>query len=161
MKKKGVRVAIQKGVTIAVSVACALLTGITPTCLADDSSSSLASMVSKVHYETLPNGVRVILYNRGIAPVFSGAVVVRVGGSDEIVGQTGISHLFEHMAFKGTRTIGTKDFGREQRLLARLEELALESNAAQDLSPEQREEWDDIHKDLKEIWISDDFSRRY
>ena len=76
---------------------------------ADDSSSALASMVSKVHYETLPNGIRVILYNRGIAPVFSGAVVVRVGGSDEMMGETGISHLFEHMAFKGTRAVGTKD----------------------------------------------------
>ena len=80
--------------------------------LADDSSSALATMASKVHYETLPNGIRVILYNRGIAPVFSGAVVVRVGGSDEVMGDTGISHLFEHMAFKGTRTVGTNDFGR-------------------------------------------------
>lgn len=128
---------------------------------ADDSSSALATMVSKVHYETLPNGIRVILYNRGIAPVFSGAVVVRVGGSDEVAGETGISHLFEHMAFKGTRDIGTKDYGKEQRLLARLEEIAAESKAAQDLSPEQKKEWDEIHAELKKIWISDDFSRRY
>ena len=129
--------------------------------LADDSSSALAAMASKVYFETLPNGLRVILYNRGIAPVFSGAVVVRVGGSDEVLGQTGISHLFEHMAFKGSRTVGTEDFGREQRLLARLEELALESNAAQNLTPEQQQEWDEIHQDLKELWISDDFTRQY
>lgn len=129
--------------------------------LADDSSSALAAMASKVYSETLPNGLRVILYNRGIAPVFSGAVVVRVGGSDEVMGETGISHLFEHMAFKGSRTVGTEDFGREQRLLARLEELALESNAAQNLTPEQQEEWDQIHQDLKELWISDDFTRQY
>lgn len=161
MKKKGTQFAIQRGVGVALSLMFATVAAIVPRCFADDSSSSLATMVSKVHYETLPNGVRVILYNRGIAPVFSGAVVVRVGGSDEVVGQTGISHLFEHMAFKGSRTIGTKDFGREQRLLARLEELALESNAAQSLSPEQQEEWDEIHEDLKEIWVSDDFSRRY
>lgn len=129
--------------------------------VADDSSSALAEMASKVYFETLPNGLRVILYNRGIAPVFSGAVVVRVGGSDEVMGETGISHLFEHMAFKGTRSIGTEDFGREQRLLARLEELALESNAAQNLTPEQQQEWDEIHEDLKELWISDDFTRQY
>ncbi len=161
MKKRSVRVAIQTSVSVAFGAALATLAPVVPTSLADDSSSSLASMVSKVHYETLPNGVRVILYNRGIAPVFSGAVVVRVGGSDETVGETGISHLFEHMAFKGTRTVGTNDFGREQRLLARLEELALESNAAQELTPEQKEEWDQIHEELKEIWVSDDFSRRY
>lgn len=127
----------------------------------DDSASALSSMVAKVHYETLPNGVRVILYNRGTAPVFSGAVVVRVGGSDEVVGETGISHLFEHMAFKGTKAIGTKDFSREQRLLSRLEEISSESDAAQNLSPEQQEEWDDIHDELKEIWVSDDFTRQY
>lgn len=127
----------------------------------DDSASALSSMVAKVHYGTLPNGVRVILYNRGTAPVFSGAVVVRVGGSDEVVGETGISHLFEHMAFKGTKAIGTKDFSREQRLLSRLEDISSESDAAQNLSPEQQEEWDDIHDELKEIWISDDFTRQY
>lgn len=161
MKNKGPQFAIQRCVGVALSLVFATVAAVVPQSLADDSSSSLATMVSKVHYETLPNGVRVILYNRGIAPVFSGAVVVRVGGSDEVVGQTGISHLFEHMAFKGTRTIGTNDFGRERRLLARLEEIALESNAAQDLSPEQKAEWDEIHKELKEIWVSDDFSRRY
>ena len=127
----------------------------------DDSSSALAAMASKVHYETLPNGIRVILYNRGIAPVFSGAVVVRVGGSDEVVGETGISHLFEHMAFKGTKTVGTKDFSKEQRLLRRLEEISAESDAANHLTAEQKAEWDEIHEELKEIWIGDDFSRRY
>jgi predicted Zn-dependent peptidase len=128
---------------------------------ADDSSSALAAMASKVHYETLPNGIRVILYNRGIAPVFSGAVVVRVGGSDEVVGETGISHLFEHMAFKGTKTVGTKDFSKEQRLLRRLEDISAESDAANHLTAEQKAEWDEIHEELKEIWIGDDFSRRY
>lgn len=128
---------------------------------ADDSSSALASMVSKVHYETLPNGIRVILYNRGIAPVFSGAVVVRVGGSDEMMGETGISHLFEHMAFKGTRAVGTKDYDKERRLLARIEEISADSQAGQDLSPEQKIEWDTIHAQLKEIWITDDFTRQY
>ena len=161
MKKIAARDTLKKsigwmiGAAMAVSVIPARVT------FADDSSSALATMASKVHYETLPNGIRVILYNRGIAPVFSGAVVVRVGGSDEVMGETGISHLFEHMAFKGTRTIGTNDFGREQRLLARLEEIALESNAAQNLSPEQQKEWDEIHAELKEIWVSDDFTRRY
>jgi hypothetical protein len=56
-----------------------------------DSTSALAEMASKVRTYTLKNGLRVILYNRGEAPVFSGAVVVRVGGSDEVVGETGIS----------------------------------------------------------------------
>jgi predicted Zn-dependent peptidase len=128
---------------------------------ADDSASALSEMVSKVHFHTLDNGVRVILYNRGTAPVFAGSVVVRVGGSDEIMGQTGISHLFEHMAFKGTRTIGTKDYAREKQLLEQLEKLAATSAAAQQLSDEQKRSWDEVHEKLRDIWISDDFTRRY
>lgn len=147
--------------TVAAALAVGTLTLQPGSLHADDSASALASMASKVHYETLPNGIRVILYNRGIAPVFSGAVVVRVGGSDEAMGETGIAHLFEHMAFKGSQRVGTKDFGRERKLLARLEEIASASQAAQKLSDEQKREWDDIHSQLKELWISDDFTRRY
>lgn len=128
---------------------------------ANDSTSALREMASKVKTYTLSNGLQVIFYRRGEAPIFAGAVVVRVGGSDEQPGQTGISHLFEHMAFKGSRTVGTKDYRAEKRLLERLEELALESNAAQELSPEQKREWDEIHQKLREIWISDDFTVRY
>jgi len=128
---------------------------------ANDSSSALQEMASKVKTYTLSNGLKVIFYRRGEAPIFAGAVVVRVGGSDEQPGQTGISHLFEHMAFKGSRTIGTKDYGAERRLLERLEELALESDAGQNLSPEQKREWDEIHQKLRELWVSDDFTVRY
>lgn len=127
----------------------------------DDSASALSQMVSKVRYFTLSNGLRVVMYDRGTAPVFAGAVVVRVGGSDELPGETGISHMFEHMAFKGTKTVGTKDYAKEKVLLDRLEEIAAASSSANDLSPEQKKEWDSIHAELKELWITDDFTRRY
>lgn len=138
-----------------------VLLGASQVAVANDSSSALREMASKVKTYTLSNGLKVIFYQRGDAPIFSGAVVVKVGGSDESIGQTGISHLFEHMAFKGSRTVGTKDYSAERRLLNRLEEIAAESKSAQELSPEQKQEWDDIHKQLREIWISDDFTVRY
>jgi predicted Zn-dependent peptidase len=128
---------------------------------ADDSTSALIEMASKVKTYTLSNGLRVVFYRRGEAPIFAGAVVVRVGGSDEKPGQTGISHLFEHMAFKGSRTVGTKDYASERRLLERLEHLAADSNSAQNLSPDQKHEWDEIHQKLRDLWISDDFTVRY
>ena len=128
---------------------------------ADDSTSALSEMVSKVKTFTLSNGIKVIFYQRGEAPIFAGAVVVRVGGSDEVMGQTGISHLFEHMAFKGTTSVGTKDYSAERRLLARLEQIAADSHAGQNLSPEQRKEWEAIHEKLRNLWISDDFTARY
>lgn len=151
----------------AVLLSSVLTTGWLPSGLAqearpvEDSASALAVMASKVHVVTLENGVRVVLYNRGSAPVFAGAVVVRVGGSDEQPGQTGISHLFEHMAFKGTRTIGTKDYAREVQLLERLEQLAARSGAGQNLTAEQRAEWEALHKELRSVWVQEDFSRRY
>lgn len=127
----------------------------------DDSGSALREMVSKVRSYTLPNGLRVVFYPRGEAPVFAGAVVVRVGGSDEQPGHTGISHLFEHMAFKGSKTVGTKNYAKERRLLSRLEEIAGASQAAQKLTPDQKKEWEEIHQQLREIWLSDDFTVRY
>lgn len=142
-------------------VAVLTANGVISRARADDSRSALSDMISRVRTYTLSNGIKVIFYQRGEAPVFAGAVVVRVGGSDEVAGQTGISHLFEHMAFKGSRTIGTKDYSSERRLLSRLEEIAAASHAAQRLSPEQQKEWDSIHEKLRALWISDDFTVRY
>jgi predicted Zn-dependent peptidase len=144
-------------ILVAICLTVTLVRGVS----ADDSSSALQQMVSDVHFYTLDNGLKVILYNRGTAPVFAGAVVVRVGGSDEVVGQTGISHLFEHMAFKGTQTVGTKDYAREKELLERLEAIAATSSAAQELSDDQKKAWEETHAQLRSIWISDDFTRRY
>ena len=138
-----------------------LVVAIAQHAVAEDSASALSEMVSKVKTYTLSNGIKVVFYRRGDAPVFAGAVVVRVGGSDEVMGQTGISHLFEHMAFKGTRTVGTKDYGAERRLLQRLEDLAAASHAGQKLNAEQQKEWDATHEKLRELWISDDFTVRY
>ena len=71
-----------------------------------------------VHQLTLKNGMTWLVVERHQAPVFTGFVRLRVGGIDEEQGFTGLAHLFEHMAFKGTPMIGTSDWPREQRLLA-------------------------------------------
>ena len=148
-----------RSVVLAFVIGC--VATISSTVWAESSSSLLKEMAEKVKTYTLSNGIKVIFYRRGDAPIFAGAVVVRVGGSDEVTGQTGISHLFEHMAFKGTRAVGTKDYAAEKRLLERLETIAEASQAAQQLSPEQQKEWDEIHEKLRSLWISDDFTARY
>ena len=66
---------------------------------------------------TLPNGLKFIVVERHNAPVFSFETMVNAGGADEQVGQTGIAHMMEHMAFKGTSVVGTKDWAQEQSLL--------------------------------------------
>jgi predicted Zn-dependent peptidase len=65
---------------------------------------------------TLPNGMRVLLVERHDGPTIACGWVARVGSANEQVGQTGLAHLFEHMMFKGTRTIGTRDAARDAEL---------------------------------------------
>ena len=74
-------------------------------------------LASKVQQFTLQNGMRWLVVRRTQAPVFSGVIMVRVGGADEKVGKTGLAHMFEHMAFKGSKRLGTSDYSQELILL--------------------------------------------
>src|SRR5688572_18686530 len=78
---------------------------------------------------TLPNGMRWLLFERHDAPTVSVGWVAHVGSVNEREGITGISHLFEHMMFKGTRTIGTKDIEADLRLLAEQDAVREEMRA--------------------------------
>ena len=78
---------------------------------------------------TLPNGMRWLLFERHDAPTVSVGWVAHVGSVNEREGITGISHLFEHMMFKGTRTIGTRDIETDLRLLAEQDALREEMRA--------------------------------
>src|SRR5207245_8836991 len=55
----------------------------------------------------LKNGLRLIISEDHVAPVFSIAVNYNVGSRDERQGRTGFAHLFEHMMFKGSENVGT------------------------------------------------------
>ncbi len=68
---------------------------------------------------TLPNGMRVLMVERHEEPTIACGWVARVGSADERPGITGIAHLFEHLMFKGTRTIGTRDAARDAELNAK------------------------------------------
>ena len=57
-----------------------------------------------------------LLLPRPDTPSVSGRIMVRVGNVDNPVGQTGLAHMFEHMAFKGTDRIGTADWESERGL---------------------------------------------
>ncbi|MEZ4605664.1 MAG: insulinase family protein [Deinococcales bacterium] len=62
---------------------------------------------------TLDNGLRVIFVQQDFAPVISLNFMFGVGGMDEPDGLGGLSHMVEHMAFKGTRSIGSYDLEAE------------------------------------------------
>jgi len=75
----------------------------------------------KEHF--LSNGMKVLLVERHDAPSVSGGWVARVGSANERPGITGIAHLFEHMMFKGTPTIGTKDYQKDLQIIAAQEKV--------------------------------------
>jgi predicted Zn-dependent peptidase len=82
---------------------------------------------------TLENGLTFITVERPEAPVVSFFTYVDVGAANEVKGITGIAHMFEHMAFKGTRNIGSKDIDQELIAIAEMEAayLALKATKAQ------------------------------
>jgi len=71
----------------------------------------------------LSNGMRLLLVERHDEPTVAGGWVAHVGSSNERPGITGIAHLFEHMMFKGTQTIGTKDFARDLEIISAQEKI--------------------------------------
>lgn len=99
------------------------------------------SAAPEVQQLTLDNGMTWLIVERHEAPVFTGFVRVRVGGADERPGITGLAHLFEHMAFKGTPRLGAKDWAAEQQLLPQIEEVGDElarADRSGRVSPEAR-----------------------
>lgn len=71
----------------------------------------------------LDNGLRVLLVERHASPTVSCYIRHKVGAVDEISGRTGTAHLLEHLMFKGTTTIGVKDFGEEKKLIVEIEDI--------------------------------------
>ncbi|HVT57288.1 MAG TPA: pitrilysin family protein [Thermoanaerobaculia bacterium] len=69
----------------------------------------------------LANGWTFILVRRPEAPVFSFMTIADVGSAQEVTGITGLAHMFEHMAFKGTAHIGTRDPGGEKKAMDEME----------------------------------------
>src|SRR5215472_9212802 len=70
----------------------------------------IASFEKRTTVKVLPNGLTVIVCERPEAPVFSFFTMVDVGSSNDPMGESGLAHMFEHMAFKGTDKIGTTNF---------------------------------------------------
>jgi predicted Zn-dependent peptidase len=85
-------------------------------------AQDLAAFEKRVTTKVLENGLTVIVVERPEAPVFSFFTHVDVGADREVPGITGLAHMFEHMAFKGTDRIGTKDYQAELEALKKVED---------------------------------------
>jgi predicted Zn-dependent peptidase len=71
----------------------------------------------KVEEHILSNGMKLLLIPRHLSPTIAGGWVAHVGSVNERPGITGISHLFEHMMFKGSHVIGTRDYDKDVQLI--------------------------------------------
>ena len=73
---------------------------------------SEAGLRDQVFETVLPNGLKVILLENHKAPLVTFQVWYRVGSRNEEWGKTGLSHMLEHMMFKGTEKVGPEEFSR-------------------------------------------------
>ena len=144
------RAGLQNGALLL--LAAALLLGSGAAVRAQD----LTSFEKRVTVKVLDNGLTVVVCERHEAPVFSFFTHVDVGADREYPGITGLAHMFEHMAFKGTDKIGTTNYPEEKVALEKVEQ----AYAAYDA--ERRKEFgSDPAKvaDLKKGW--QDAARRH
>jgi predicted Zn-dependent peptidase len=86
--------------------------------------ASAATLEERVVEHRLANGLTLLLMERHQAPIVAVNLTYKVGGVHEHNGITGVAHLYEHMAFKGTRTIGVTDAEKEKPVLEELDRLA-------------------------------------
>jgi predicted Zn-dependent peptidase len=86
-------------------------------------AQDLKAFEKRVTEFTLPNGMHFIVLERHEAPVVSFHTYVNAGSVDDPKGRTGLAHMFEHMAFKGTDTIGSTNWPAEKKAMDDIERI--------------------------------------
>jgi predicted Zn-dependent peptidase len=127
------------------------------------------SLEGQVKEYTLKNGMKVLILKRDFAPVVSLSMRFKVGAVDEFEGETGTAHLLEHMLFKGTKTLGTKNYEEEKKILEALDVLAVKidqemqkgDKADKDSLAAWREQLQTLEQEHKNWVIKDEVSGLY
>ena len=145
-------------------VVLSLLTGRVVAWADAGSSQVLTGTQLPVVEHELANGMRWLVLPRAGAPTVSFIVKFRVGGVNEVRGQTGIAHLLEHLLFKGTETLGTRDANAERALFVRMDALqdsilALERLGDTTAVPSLRERIDSLEMEARAYVLPNEFER--
>lgn len=126
----------------------------------------LEEFEKKVTEFTLDNGLHFIVIERHDAPVASFYTQVNVGGIDEPVGNTGIAHIFEHLAFKGDHYVGTTDWKEEKKVIDKMDEVykawLYESYASNPDTTFMSKKWDEfqaLQDEAKKFVVNNEFSQ--
>jgi len=102
-------------------------------------AQDLKSFEQKTTTKVLPNGLTLIVCERPEAPVFSYSTFIDAGDVNDPSGESGLAHMFEHLAFKGNSEIGTKNYAEEKLALEKVEK-ANDAYEAEYLKPVGRDE---------------------
>jgi predicted Zn-dependent peptidase len=113
-------------------------------------AQDVASFEKRTTVKKLDNGLTVVICERPEAPVFSFFTHVDAGSVQDPLGQTGLAHMFEHMAFKGTDKIGTTDYAAEKTALEKVELAYAAYIAERDKAVGRNEQ---RVKDLQKAWM--------
>jgi predicted Zn-dependent peptidase len=95
-------------------------------------------VIEQITEFTLDNGLKFIVLENHEAPVVSFVTYANVGGVDEPDGQTGVAHFLEHLAFKGTKQIGTTNYAAEAKELDKLDAIFAQIKQAQQSGDEAK-----------------------
>lgn len=147
------------------------------------SAGLLPAQEVQVQEHILENGMRLLLVPREGDPNIACGWVARVGSVNERPGITGVAHLFEHMMFKGTHTLGTTDINRDLEIIAKLDDIKGQIRAEEaklteayrigaiadpsapanrsDLHKELLAQFDSLLKVQSELLVKDEFTRIY
>jgi predicted Zn-dependent peptidase len=100
----------------------------------------IKSFEQKITTKVLPNGLTIIICERPEAPVFSYTTFVDAGDVNDPSGESGLAHMFEHLAFKGTTEIGTNNWPEEKKALEKVEaaEQAFEAEKLKPIDLDQK-----------------------
>ena len=127
-------------------------------------AQTLEGLKGQVQEKTLKNGMKFIVMEQHQAPLVAFHVYADVGSAQEVQGITGISHLLEHMAFKGSTTLGTKDYAAEAKVLAELDRVyGLLTREEQKLKPdaarvdELKKKFEELQKQAKELVVNNEY----
>ncbi len=131
-------------------------------------TAAAQTLAEKVQEHRLENGATLLMVERHASPTVAAYISFRVGSVNETSEQRGAAHLLEHMLFKGTKTLGTKDYAAEKPLLQRIEEIGSrldEEKIRPDSDDEKirqlRAQLQELQQKHRQFVIKDEFARIY
>lgn len=131
-------------------------------------TAAAQTLAEKVQEHRLENGATLLMVERHASPTVAAYISFRVGSVNETSEQRGAAHLLEHMLFKGTKTLGTKDYAAEKPLLQRIEEIGsrldeqkIRPDSDDEKKRQLRAQLQELQQKHRQFVIKDEFARIY